>query len=254
MTAFQPGWPCVPALSDPPSVTDRLSDPTADDLLPQILALTPRGPAWGTDEAGDGTGASPLMRLVWKAIAGWSAASYSVDFTLALQALPSEITWSLDDWEAEYGLPDPCVGELPDEETRIAAVRAKYAAVGGQSPNYYICLAQSLGIDVCAIEEFTSARIGAKCGTQMWGPAWNFAWAAHAGYVTVTPARVGISHVGDRLATWGNPLLECTFKRAKPAHTVLLFRYDDCVGDVLTTDDGVTPITGDDSSTFLTPG
>jgi len=91
MTAFQPGWPCVPALSDPPSVTDRLSDPTADDLLPQILALTPRGPAWGTDEAGDGTGASPLMRLVWKAIAGWSAASYSVDFTLALQALPQKL-------------------------------------------------------------------------------------------------------------------------------------------------------------------
>ena len=225
MTDFLPGWPCVPALSNAPSVEDRLSAPSADELLPQILALTPRGPAWGTDEAGDGKGASPLMRLVWQSLAAWSAASYAVDFTLALQALPSAVTWSLDDWETELGLPDSCVGKLPDEAARLAAVRAKHAAIGGQSPNYYICLAQSLGFELCEIEEFSRFRIGDKCGKPLYGADWDHAWRIHADSVTVRFFRIG-DRIGNRLANWGNALLECAIGRDKPAHTEVLFAYD----------------------------
>lgn len=225
MTDFLPGWPCVPAETNAPSVDDSLSAPTADTLLPQILALAPRGPAWGTDEAGDGQGASPLMRLVWKSLAAWAAASYSADYTLALQALPSAATWSLAGWEAELGLPDPCVGEAPDEASRLAAVRAKHAATGGQSPEYFICLAASLGFEVCEIEEFSAFRIGDPVGKPLYGPAWDYAWRVHAAPVTVRYFRIG-DRVGNRLASWGNALLECAIGRDKPAHTVVSFAYD----------------------------
>lgn len=252
MTDFQPGWPCVPASTTAPAIDDKLSAPTGDELLPQILALTPRGPAWGTDEAGDGKGASPLMRLVWSAIAKWSAASYAVDFILACQAIPSLISYSLVDWEAELGLPDPCVGPAPDDAARRAAVRAKYAASGGSSPNYFICLAQALGFLVCAVEEFRPTRIGDTCGTHMQGPAWAHHWRVHASLVTVNYARVGLARIGDQLATWGNKILECAIRAVKPAHTTVSFAYD-CGGDFLTSEDD-RPLTGQGGSPFLSPG
>ncbi len=146
-----PGWPCALLPAVPPAVNDRLSAPTADDILPQLLQLTPRGPAWGTDEAGDGQGSRPVMISFWRALAGHAAQNYSIDFELATQTFPSAITYSLPDWENEYGLPDTCLS-VSGTSQRIAAVRSKFGAIGGQSPAYYVCLAASLGYDI-TIEE-----------------------------------------------------------------------------------------------------
>ena len=165
MTDLPSGWPCAILPGVPPSVADRQSTATADDYLPQVLALTPRGPAWGTDEAGDGKGASPVMRWFWRAIATWTADLNARDFDLAKQALPSAVTWSLPDWERELGLPDLC-GTVPlGTEARINAVRARFGAQGGQSPAFFVCLADSMGYDVTVEEptQFfvdTSALIG----------------------------------------------------------------------------------------------
>ncbi|MGF3027541.1 putative phage tail protein [Methylobacterium aquaticum] len=153
--ACEPGWPCEALPATPPSVADRQAAPTVDDIYPQIAGvLTPRGPAWGTDEAGDGRGAGPVMRGVWRAIATWVARQNADEWTLATQALPSAITYSLPDWEAEYGLPDPCGPGNATTEARIAAVRARFGARGGASPAYFVCLAASLGYRV-TIEEPT---------------------------------------------------------------------------------------------------
>ena len=148
------GWPCALLPANPPSVADRLAAPGADDILPQLLQLTPRGAVWGTDEAGPADGANAVMLQVWRAIAGHAAANYAIDFDLAMQGFPSGITWSLPDWEAEYGLPDPCLSGTAGTQQRINAVRARYAAQGGQSPAYFICLAASIGYDI-TIEEPT---------------------------------------------------------------------------------------------------
>ncbi|UDL95515.1 DUF2313 domain-containing protein [Lichenihabitans sp. PAMC28606] len=152
MTDIAPGWPCALLPSAPPSVSDRLAAPTADDILPQLLQLTPRGPAWGTDEAGSGQGAQPIMLAVWRAIAGHAASNYAIDFSLATQCFPSAITFSLADWEAEYGLPDLCSSGQVSTDQRGSAVRARFGAIGGQSPAYFVCLAASIGYDI-TIEE-----------------------------------------------------------------------------------------------------
>jgi len=157
------GWPCALLSGQPPSVEDRQSNPTADDLLPAVLALAPRGAAWGTDEAGDGRGASPVMLRVWRAIASWAADLNRRDFAVATQALPSAITTSLPDWEREYGLPDPCLSSQTSVADRIAAVQARFGALGGQSREYFICLAASLGYAV-TIEEPTQFFVdGSEC-------------------------------------------------------------------------------------------
>lgn len=148
------GWPCARLSATPPSVLDAQAQPTPESLLPAVLALTPRGPAWGTDEAGDGRGASPVMRQVWTALAAWVAAQNRAEWGLATQALPSAVTDALADWEAELGLPDPCGGGDGSQEGRRNAVRARFAAQGGCSPAYFVCLASALGYDIW-IEEPT---------------------------------------------------------------------------------------------------
>ncbi|WP_158810240.1 putative phage tail protein [Beijerinckia sp. L45] len=152
MTDIAPGWPCALLPAIPPSVSDKLAAPTADDILPQLLQLTPRGPAWGTDEAGDGTGARPIMLAFWRAVAGHAAYNYAIDFELATQCFPSAITYSLPDWESEYGLPDTCLSGVAGTPQRVVAVRSKFGAIGGQSPAYFVCLASAIGYDV-TIEE-----------------------------------------------------------------------------------------------------
>ena len=154
MTTIPAGWPCATLSDTPPSVADRLSAPTADDVLPQLLQLTPRGPAWGTDEAGPGTGANPVMLQVWRALADHAAANYRGEFDLASQCFPSAITWSLPDWEEEYELPDACFSGATGTAARVSAVRARFGALGGQSPAYFVCLAKSIGYEI-TIEEPT---------------------------------------------------------------------------------------------------
>ncbi len=258
------GWPCAALPADPPSVVDRLTNPSADDLLPQVLQLTPRGAAWGTDEAGDGQGASPVMLQVWRGLAAHAAWNYATEWDLATQALPSAIAWSLPDWENEYGLPDACASGQAGTAQRIAAVRARFGALGGQSPAYFVCLAASLGYAI-TIDEPTqfhcddSECIGDNI-TELW-------FLCDDGECDDTPLEsyelTTLSDEGDELsdqtvwkywvvnvATLGeswftvddgecdfDPLegftiatdLECEFRRYAPPHTQLVFDYSSLI-------------------------
>jgi len=227
--AIQPGWPCALLPATPPAVGDRLSLPTADDLLPQVIAVAPRGPAWGSDEAGDGTGASPVMRQVWSAIASWLADLYTAAFQTAVQCFPSAITTSLADWEEEYGLPDPCISPASGEAGRIAAVRARFGAQGGASPAYFICLAASIGYDISIEEPSDFICDLSECdgddtvveinGHHEWivhlnglGDTWFY---CDEGMCDDTPLE------GFVVATD----LECVLRRVAPTHTTLIFDY-----------------------------
>jgi uncharacterized protein YmfQ (DUF2313 family) len=232
-----PGWPCNVSTLPGPPVDDLESQPTAQSLVPQLLPLTPRGAAWGTDEAGDGQGASPGQLAFWTAIAAWLASVLAALFDAFIQSFPSLATWSLDDWAVEYALPDAC-DESPTTAELQTMLRAKYAFVGAASPDYLICLAASLGYPIL-IEEYDPARIGCRIGDRLYGRLWGDAFAVHAPTATVVPARIG-SHVGDRLASWGNSELECAIAAAKQPQTVAIFAYDAAGGGgfPLTLDDG----------------
>lgn len=223
------GWPCALLPAFPPSVADRESEPTADDLLPQVIAEVPRGVIWGTDEASDGTGAAPVMRRVWTALSGWLADQYRAAFQAATQTFPSAITYSLDDWEAEYGLPDPCTSPDSGVAGRIAAVRARYGAQGGASPAYFVCLAASIGYDITVMEPGDFICDLSECGGDdtvtvtnghhEWivhliglGDTWFY---ADEGMCDETPLE------GFAVATD----LECVLRRVAPAHTTLIFDY-----------------------------
>jgi uncharacterized protein YmfQ (DUF2313 family) len=236
------GWPCAPFLGGAPSIADTLTTPSADDLLPQVLALVPRGAAWGSDEYGDGQGASPNQLGFWTAVASWSAASYARDADIAAQAFPSLVTWSLDDWESEYGLPDPCITDAQSTDQRLQALRAKFALIGASSPNYLICLAASLGYTVW-IEEYNPLRCyDFRAGDRCFDLPWGDVFEVHAAVTTESVLRCDLFFAGDRLATWGNSELECAINTAKQPQTLAFFSYDlDAEGaefDGFTLDDG----------------
>lgn len=256
------GWPCYGLPSDPPSVVDLEAQPTADTLLPQILPLTPRGPAWGTDEGGDGRGASPVQRSVWRGFAAFLADHLGRDWTAATQALPSAISYTLADWEREYGLPGPCSSGSGGVPVRQAAVQAKFASLGGQSPAYFVCLAKSLGYAVtidepdqflCDVSECVGDAIQETyfaCDEDEMGAD----GAPLEGFVLPTDAAAGdevsdetvwkhwIVNVLSSGQTWFHiddgecdydPLegfataadLECALREVCPPHTVLTFSY-----------------------------
>lgn len=160
------GLTCPSLGANPPSVFDREAQPTADDLLPQIAGvLTPRGPVWGTDEVGDGSGTSPIQRRFWRALAAWTADHLGRDWTAATQALPSAITYTLPDWEVELGLPDPC-RTAASVDQRAAAVRARFGSLGPVSPTDYRCVALGMGYAVTVGEprQFRCGDSDSVCG------------------------------------------------------------------------------------------
>lgn len=183
----------------------------------QLHALLPRGRVWTSDAE------SNLGRL----LAAWGAEFATAEEragALLAELDPRTTVEMIADWERMVGLPDPCTGSLDGLAQRRAAVFARLAELGAQTPAYYVSLAAALGYTV-TISEFDAFTVGMTVGLPLYGSDWQFAWQVNAPANSVSYFAVGQNVAGDPLATWGNVLLECVFQRAKPAHTVVLFAY-----------------------------
>ncbi len=191
---------------------------TSTDYLNQFLALLPRGIVW-TREKG-----SALGKLLW-GLAEEPARLDSRSLDLMDESDPARTVEMLSQWEQVFGLPDACTGELETLQERRAALIAQVTMVGGQSPGFFIAVAQNLGYEI-TITEYAPFRAGVNAaGDAAQGDAWQFAWAVNAPETTITSFRSGQSGAGEPLRTWGNTLLECAMERLNPAHTTLIFTY-----------------------------
>jgi len=145
---------------------------------------------------------------------------------LLREADPRRATELIGEWERLMGLPDPCIGELSSLEERRNAVLGKLTNRGGQSIKFFIEFAQSLGF-VISIQENREFRVGISAvGDPLSNGEWVFVWEVHAPFSTGVPFRVGFSAAGDPLISYGTSSLECMFEDHKPAHTKVVFYYD----------------------------
>lgn len=144
----------------------------------------------------------------------------------------------LTDWEAYTGMPvaglDPDTMSLTERRDLVVQW---LTTLRGSSVQFFIDLAAAFGYTI-TITEFRPAHCGpnagdadiwgdgfaTKCGTPIYPPDVWMTWQVNAPGVTVRYAQVG-DKCGDRLATWGNALLEALFNAAKPVHTAVLFSY-----------------------------
>lgn len=143
---------------------------------------------------------------------------------LLAEADPRTTVEMLADWERAAGLPDECTGPLESASERRAALVARLGSIGGQSRAFFIALAADLGFEV-TITEFDAFHAGSPVGQPLYGEDWEFAWQVNAPEVSVRDFLAGAGVAGDPLRDWGNDLLECSFERAKPAHTIVIFAY-----------------------------
>lgn len=177
---------------------------TALDYREQLRKLVPSGLVWPVNAD------SNLMRLL-HGMAEELARVHDRTLDLIAELDPRTTGEMLGDWERALGLPDPCAEPPATLEARRAEVVRKLTKTGNQSPQFFI--------DVAALFGFTVTI------TERYDPLDLFKWRVNAPATTVTQFRAGSARAGDRLATWGNHLLECVIERVKPAHTTVVFAY-----------------------------
>lgn len=187
------------------------------DFTAAFQKLLPRGLVWPRDP-------DAVQTEFWSAMAPTYVRN-SVAAAGLLQESPAfNLNQLLPEWEATLGLPDPCAGESQSLAQRVAQVVARFANTGGQSIQYFLDLAESLGYVDVVITEYKPARAGhSRCGDPDCGEPWAFVWLVTAA-LSVSYARCGISRCGDPLYSInGADVLECNINRYKPAHTYVLF-------------------------------
>lgn len=189
-----------------------------DQYAAQLDALLPQGFAWPREtDAG--------MRALTRGLAEELARVDLRGDDLLREVLPDTTVEMLFDWERAAGLPDPCVTTAQTLQERRSALLSRLTSAGGQSREFFIQLAESLGFTI-TISEFRPFRTGiSHAGDALYGDDWLFAWQINAPETTIIEFRSGLSAAGEPLRKWGNELLECVFSRIKPAQTVLLFAY-----------------------------
>lgn len=191
------------------------------DYLWQFQRLLPRGRiwhrGWGTVQAEDILTLLPqTVRLNQRAI------------DVLRETFPCTTAELLPEWEASLGLPDPCIGELDTQQERQSAVCIKFTARGGQSADYFIRLAASLGytITITTFRPFYASE--GRVDEPLYDEHWAYVWQVNvaAGADTLIYFRVDESVVDEPLVAFGNPVLECLLLAAAPAHTQIIFSYE----------------------------
>ncbi|MEJ1402586.1 MAG: putative phage tail protein [Candidatus Sedimenticola sp. (ex Thyasira tokunagai)] len=189
---------------------------TAEHYLTQLQALLPQGIAWTREPDAN------LTRLLTALAEELARVDGRVD-DLFKEMDPRTAYELLSDWEQLAGLPDSCTTTADTTAERRAVLHAKLTNIGGQSRQFFIDLATSLGY-VITISEFQPFQAGSLAGEQITNDDWIHAWQINAPETTITQLTAG-GAAGDPLRDWGNEILECAITRLAPAHTTPLFAY-----------------------------
>lgn len=193
---------------------------TDEDYLHQLQSLLPLGSAWTRDP--DATLTQLLLALAQEF---GRVDQRGVD--LIAEADPRTTSELLSDGERVAGLPDTCLTAGQTIQQRRVALVSKLTGMGGQSRQYFIALAASLGYPGAAISEFRPLNCNDHCDDAMNDESERFTWRINlpnsAGGVYIMNCN---STCSDALGSWGDEVLECRINHLKPAHTTVLFAYN----------------------------
>lgn len=214
-------WPELPAAGD------ALSDPPAGTVTETLYGLLPAGAAWRTP-AGRAFDADSRLGGLLKGLAGDIVTLYRRIWQVAQEATPSTLVDSLEDWEAEYGLPDPCFGDDQTRAMRIRALLLQFRSKGTITRSDFVQLAASVGYEITIEEprpfEFGISWCGGEEGTD--GTA-EYYWIVRIPGRAHKRFEFGVSETGiDPLLDISFATeLECLFRALAPAWTRPVFDY-----------------------------
>ena len=217
--------------SDEPGVHHKFPPPTffypgdkhirrsGKDFCHVMLSLLPVGPAWPREP--DST-----LSLTMCGLADYYGFvdSRAADL-LEIESDPRTTVELLEDWERNWGLPDPCLTTpLTIAERQIALVN-KMTYLGAQSREYYYSLARDKCFDIY-IQEYSPWMFGvSECGPTDDGEP-NHYWRWEIGADSI---RFFWKVKLRSASTCDVPVedLICILNRYKPAHTEIVFDYSE---------------------------
>lgn len=132
----------------------------------------------------------------------------------------------LSDWERVLGLTAQSGASYQQRQQRVLA---KLAETGGLSIPYFTRLASSLGYTV-TIDEPQPFRAGTnRAGDRLYIEDIIWVWVVNVknSGTLVYCFRAGNSAAGERLTSFGDPVIEEVFQDLKPAHTFCYFAYQE---------------------------
>lgn len=195
-------------------------DLSAADYEVMLRTLLPGGPAWQD---------SLTLRL----LNAWAQEFGRLDVRirdLLEEADPRTSEELLADWELLLGLPDDCMqGVALSIEDRRRFAWQKLRARGGQSAAYFVGLAETLGVSGVTIDDkFLQPTCMGNCNDRLYSQADEFVWRVNVPQA-VQHARMGNCNddCNDAVQLYTPNLIECPIRERKPAHTVVLFSYQE---------------------------
>lgn len=191
---------------------------TAENYRNKLLTLLPVGVAWARD-------ANSTMADMLHAWADELARVDGRTTDLRNEADPQTTLELILEWESILGIPDPCSGLGETLQQRREAILAALRLLGGQSRQYFIDLAATLGFEGATITEYDPHSVDLSVDAGLFGDDWQFAWTLSVAMPDVQQISVDSSvdeSMGEQSST---TRLECMINRYKPAHTIALFEY-----------------------------
>jgi uncharacterized protein YmfQ (DUF2313 family) len=209
-----------------------------EDYVTALLALLPVGPAWPREPD------SVLSKLIGGLSDYWGFVDGRAADLLERESDPRQTIELLPDWERNWGLPEECIAEPQTIADRQRALVHKMTMIGGQSRQYFIDLAASIGYTITIIE-YAPFMVGVShvgdtrsppadpdpmVGQYRWyigGPEMRFYWTVNVGLARLSWFRAASGQTGidPHLRIGLADDLECLLNKYKPAHTMIVFNY-----------------------------
>jgi uncharacterized protein YmfQ (DUF2313 family) len=134
-------------------MTDRHVRRTGDDYVDALAALLPTGPAWPREAD------SVLMALTGGQAQIWGDVDGRAADLLERESDPRQTIELLPDWEAAFGLPDPCYTAPQSVAERQLALVMRMTMLGAQSRAFFIGVAAQIGYHI-TITEYRTFVVG----------------------------------------------------------------------------------------------
>lgn len=183
------------------------------DYAELVLSLFPRGMAWCHKQL------QPLAT----AIAEECRRIHVFAEQLLDEADPRTTTELINEWEADWGLPAKCTGQLSTLEERRAALTNRVVGMQDQSRQTWIEYAARIGYVITITEYAAGDTVPGRPDIPPADAA--FAVQINAPLTSYRERQMG-EEMGGAFASWGdNSLLECSMQEIVPSHLILLFSY-----------------------------
>lgn len=222
-------------------MADRHIRRSGDDYAEALAKLLPRGQAWPREPR------SVLMRLVRGLAQVFGFVDGRAADLLERESDPRKTIELLEDWERNWGLPDPCFSGIPQsiaERQRVLVM--KMTLLGGQSRDFFRWVCRWLGYEA-HIREWAPFMCGvSECGDtrsiiygddpehfrwEIGPPEMRFYWTVRVAQMSLTWFRAseGQAGVDPHLRIGIGTEIDCLVRRWKPAHTEVVLDYSDQV-------------------------